>query len=96
MATEPKRVNEGNVALGWSMRRYREAYGMTQPQLAAALGRSINTLRKHEAGERMLRVDDLVRAAEVLGCQREYLIYPYPGRERAVTRAWGATGKPAE
>lgn len=54
--------------LGILFRRARKASGKTIAQTAKALACSINPIRWHESGTRMLRLDDVARAAALFGC----------------------------
>ena len=54
--------------LGKSYRLARKAARKTLAETAVALGRSINYVRQHEAGHRMMRADDIVRSAVFFGC----------------------------
>lgn len=72
---------------GW-IRAVRQALGMTQPQLAARLGltrQSLNDLEKAEAGGR-ITLESLERLAQALGCRLTYAIVPAAG-SLAATRA---------
>lgn len=73
---EPKGNLE--VTVGAVFRARREAARVTQPELARAIGRCVNTIRWHEAGIRMLRATDIMRAADVFGCPPGDLLPP-PG-----------------
>lgn len=50
------------------LREIREARGLTQQQMAAALGLSQSAYFRIELGQRRLAFDDAVRAAAALGC----------------------------
>lgn len=54
------------AALGRQFRSTREAAGLTLRALAPSVGVCFYTIRKHEAGMMMLRIDDLIRAAEAM------------------------------
>lgn len=72
---------------GW-IRAVRQALGMTQPQLAARLGltrQSLNDLERAEAGGR-ITLESLERVAKALGCRLSYAIVPAAG-SLAATRA---------
>lgn len=56
------------------MKREREAAGMTQRRLTAALGRSSSFVWKFEAGERQLDVLEFIELSRLLGCDPARLI----------------------
>lgn len=62
--------------LGAIFRLRRKTACVTLAQLAAELSCSINTIRFHEAGERIMRADQIVRAAGIFGCQHSELMPP--------------------
>ena len=62
----PHPIDNATKALGARLRVEREAHGISLEDFARAMGGSINTIRWHEAGSRMLRGDDLVQAARIL------------------------------
>jgi transcriptional regulator with XRE-family HTH domain len=64
MATVPIPRGEFEAALGERFRAARRGRKVRLRDLAAALDVSVNTIRWHENGARMLRSDLLVRAAE--------------------------------
>lgn len=72
--TKPIPGNKDQVALGAVFRAKRSEAGVTQEQIKAALGCSINTVRWHEAGARSLRADQLVTAARVMRCDPKDLM----------------------
>lgn len=53
--------------LGHRFRSTRERRGLTLSAVAAGTELCVNTIRRHEAGNMMLRSDDLLRAAVALG-----------------------------
>jgi transcriptional regulator with XRE-family HTH domain len=53
--------------LGDRFREVRTSRGVLLREVAKGLDVSINTVRWHEGGARMLRVDQLVRAAKIIG-----------------------------
>lgn len=55
-----------NAALGRRLRSLREGAGMSLRQFASSVGVCVNTVRRHEAGNMMLRADDLISAADAL------------------------------
>lgn len=52
----------------------RQAAGLTQRQLAAALGRSNSFVWKFEAGERQINVLEFIEIARILGIKASTLI----------------------
>lgn len=62
--------------LGRAFRFYREAAGLTLRDMAERMGMSINPIRHHEAGIRLLRIPDLWRASSVLGVTPDRLLDP--------------------
>lgn len=76
MSTRPVPLGEKEARIGAAFRAAREAKGVFLADLAAALSCSINSIRWHEAGARMMRTDDLIRAAEVLGLPTSDLLPP--------------------
>lgn len=62
--------------LGRYFRHYREAAGITLHQMSAALGVSVNPIRAHEGGFRLLRLPDIWRAAQILGVTYDKLLDP--------------------
>lgn len=62
--------------LGRNFRRYRRAKKLTLRQMADELGCSINTIRYHEGGSRLLRVKEIWRAASILGVAANKLLDP--------------------
>src|SRR5712692_10239026 len=65
---------------GW-LRAVRQALGMTQPQLAARLGltrQTLDDLEKAEAAGK-ITLESLGRVAEALGCHLTYAIVPDAG-----------------
>lgn len=67
MTTKPVPAGEVEQALGRRFREVRKRQKVRLLDLSQALGCSINTVRWHEAGARMLRTDDLIRCAGVMG-----------------------------
>jgi uncharacterized protein (UPF0335 family) len=62
--------------LGSYFRHYREAAGLTLHELADKMELSVNTIRLHEGGERLLRVPELWRAAKIFGVTYDKLLDP--------------------
>jgi hypothetical protein len=76
MATVPQPKGDLEASLGAKFRAERRANGVWLRDLASALDVSVNTIRWHEAGARMLRADMLVKAAEVIGVNPSALMPP--------------------
>ena len=60
-----------------NLKKYRQAAGLTQPQLAAVVGISHRTLQDYEQGQKPLegaRAITVLRMAKALGCAVEDLI----------------------
>lgn len=72
--TMPQARGEFEAALGARFREVRKRQKVWLVPLAKALGCSVNTIRWHEYGARMLRADLLVRAAEFMNVPHEDLI----------------------
>ena len=64
-----------------SIRERREALGLSQTELAEAVGISAKSLSRYESGERDPRASDLVKIADALGCSVELLVNPTLHRE---------------
>jgi transcriptional regulator with XRE-family HTH domain len=75
--TKPVAKNIDAAALGARLRIEREAHGITLSDLALALGVSINTIRWHESGARMMRSDEVAMAAKVLRLDAGDLMVPF-------------------
>jgi transcriptional regulator with XRE-family HTH domain len=67
-------TSEEAVKLGKTFRAYRKAAGVTLRDLGKGIGMSINTIRQHEAGSRLFRVDDIHAAARFFGVPPQKLI----------------------
>lgn len=67
MSTKPIPAGDVEQALGQRFREVRKRQKVRLVDLASGLQCSINTIRWMEAGARMLRTDDLVRAARIMG-----------------------------
>lgn len=74
MATKPQPKGEVEIALGEQFRTVRRRQRVWLRDLAAKLDCSVNTLRWHEAGARMMRAEMIVKAAEFMGVPPEELI----------------------
>ena len=81
IVTVPQIASDIHAQLGKLFREKRRAAGVSQEDMIAHLGCSINKLRWHEAGARSLRADDLVRAAELLKCEPGELIQDGWGKD---------------
>lgn len=66
-STKPNPKGDLEAKLGAQFRDTRRARGVWLRPLSKLLGVSVNTVRWHEAGARMMRTDDIVRAAEIIG-----------------------------
>jgi transcriptional regulator with XRE-family HTH domain len=66
--------NDHCQALGRLFRDYRERRKLTLRQLANGVGLCEFTLRRHEAGNMMLRTDDLEHAAGIMGIDAAHLL----------------------
>lgn len=64
------------VSIGARFRKNREDQGVSLVPLAKHLGCSVNTVRWHEAGARMMRADLIVRAANFMGISPQELLPP--------------------
>ena len=73
-STVPSPKGRLEHALGEQFRLVRRQQGVWLRDLSRTLGVSVNTIRWHEAGARMLRTDTLVRAAHLMGVQPTDLI----------------------
>lgn len=74
MATKPQPKGEMEAALGEQFRTVRRRQKVWLRDLAEKLGCSVNTIRWHEAGARMMRADMLAQAAEIMGVQPQELV----------------------
>jgi transcriptional regulator with XRE-family HTH domain len=77
-------LNAQTEALGAKYRSVRKGRKMTLRSMAGNLSRSINTIRWHEAGARMMRADDIVKSADELGVEPGELLN-VPGESNANT-----------
>ena len=75
--------DEKAIRLGAIFRAQRRQAGLTLNQMAERMELSINTIRHHEAGTRLLRVTQMWRAAEILGCTPAKLLNTRPTKEKA-------------
>ena len=69
-------IEPNKKRLGKHFRHYREAANITLRDMARRMGMSINTIRWHEAGIRLLRVHDLWKASNILGVTPDRLLDP--------------------
>lgn len=67
MSTKPIPAGDVEAALGARFREVRKRQKVRLLDLSEGLSCSVNTIRWHEAGARMLRTDDLVRCANIMG-----------------------------
>lgn len=74
--TELMDVETNPQRLGRYFRHYREAANITLRDMAERMGMSINTIRWHEAGIRLLRVPEIWRASAILGVTPDRLLDP--------------------
>jgi len=74
--TEEIEVDPTSAKLGRAFRFYREAANLTLRDMADKMSMSINPIRHHEAGIRLLRIPDIWRAAAVLGVTADRLLDP--------------------
>ena len=66
MTTKPVPKTSLEVSLGAHFRKVRKEREFTLDTLRKALGVSVNTLRWHEAGARSMRLNDVVRAVQIM------------------------------
>lgn len=67
MPTKPEAKSPDAARLGEQFRAVRKRQKITLKDLAAQMNVSVNTIRWHEAGDRMLRTDQISEAARCLG-----------------------------
>jgi hypothetical protein len=58
--------SDETALLGAQFRRYREAQRVSLETVAKAVGKTIWCIRRHEAGEMMLRLDEVYAAARAM------------------------------
>jgi transcriptional regulator with XRE-family HTH domain len=75
------------VVVGQRIRAAREARGLTQSDLAAALGRTPTSVSYWEGGQRSPGLDDLVEIARVLGVEPATLLPSQPPKVLARAQA---------
>ena len=61
--------------LAEKIKQYRLSVGLTQKELAEALGTAQNTISQYESGKRMPTVKKLVALSSLLGCSISELTY---------------------
>lgn len=74
--TDTMEIETDAQKLGRFFRHYREAAGLTLHDMSKALNLSINPIRAHEGGHRLLRLPDLWSAAKILGVTHDKLLDP--------------------
>ena len=74
MTTTPMPKGDLQARLGERFRAVRRARGVWLRDMAQALKCSVNTIRWHEAGARMMRADMIVRAAAIMGVSPDELL----------------------
>lgn len=72
--TKPVPADELTKSIGEIFKEKRKSAKVSLDRMAASLGCSINTVRWHEAGARMLRADQIFTAAKVIGCEPRELL----------------------
>lgn len=63
------------VEIGARIKAYRKKAGLTQGDIASALGKDTSGISKLEAGLVSLNTDDAVRIAGMIGCTLDALLY---------------------
>lgn len=91
MTTRPPEGTEVQKALGELFRAKRTEKGISLKSMAQMMRCSINTIRWHEAGGRILRADELVQAAKFMGCSPTSLMLKVHSK-KAVKRAANTKG----
>lgn len=76
MKTYEFKIDPQAAQLGKSFRYYREAANLTLRDMAQLMRMSINPIRHHEAGIRLLRIPEIWRASSVLGVTPDRLLDP--------------------
>lgn len=72
--TLPEHVLERRRALGRRIFELRRSAGLSQDQLADAIGMERRSIQRYESGERDPRFSDLVRIADAMGVTVEALV----------------------
>lgn len=88
MNTRPIGGTSVQKQIGDLFLRARCEKGVSQKQIADGMRRSINTVRWHEAGARSFRADDLVLAAEIIGCSPLMLLPDMGGTDPRDRFGW--------
>lgn len=73
----------GWVNYGPQIRKYREAYGITQEELATKAGISLSSLRRYEINERKPTLDTLESIAHVFGVKLAIFLWHDPIDKRS-------------
>lgn len=76
--SKPQAKGEVERALGERFKAVRRRQKCWLAELSKALDCSVNTIRWHEAGARMMRADMIVRAAAAMGVQPDELVFEFP------------------
>lgn len=74
MATKPLPKGDVEMALGEQFRAVRRRQKVWLRDLAKKLECSVNTVRWHEAGARMMRADMIIKSAEYMGVSANELM----------------------
>lgn len=82
MGTKPEARGALEERIGSAFRSARVEAGISLMDMANALGCSINTVRWHEAGARLFRADDIVRAASIMDVPPDTLLGPAQDAEQ--------------
>lgn len=90
MHVTQKAVATRSHHVGSQIKDARAARGMTQRQLADAVGQPVMRISRLELGKVRLRVEDLPAYAQALGIAVGSLIEPLPTRRRRRARATAA------
>ena len=77
--TVPVPSSPENAALGACFKSVRRRQKVWLRPLAEAMGCSVNTIRWHEAGDRMMRLDEVIKAASIMGVDASELMKPKEG-----------------
>lgn len=88
-----KLAGDVDVRIGATVRRFREARGLTQAGLGDGIGVTFQQIQKYERGANRVSASTLLAIAEVLGCSVADLFDdPDPAgttvSERAILKAW--------
>ena len=69
-----------------AIKKYREAAGLKQAEMAEAIGISTMTLSRYESGTREPRATELLKMSELFGCTVDELLSENPLPSRKVAR----------